>query len=298
MTVRNRPIRAAITAHFLVEPTHRASLAGIDLIKVLLAGPQDLTLADEAGDLSRRLFERLGGRTELLYSLYWVRVLRPAEFAVARVGHGMGRTWTSLSRVADAVAMRWGGNPLRTTTPALSAKDLDGDTLADCITEFTRDRALRPAYDGQTARWLLEILAQRPDGGTLHKALLRAPSGEVAGWYIYQGSRGGIGEVLQVGARGEQIGEVLDYLFAQARRDGMIALVGRIDPPLLATYTARGCFFHHRGHWMLVYSRDTEVAEALHRGDVFLSRLESEWYMRFQGRARVGKRTGAGLGSA
>ena len=281
MTVHGRPISAVITAHFIVEPAYRASLAGIELIKTLLAGRQDLTVADEAGEVSRKLFEGLGARTALLYSLYWVRVLRPAEFAAARSGRG-SPAWTALSRLVDAAAARLPGNPLRTSAPTMLGDNLDGETLAACVNEFTQTRALRPAYDGQTARLLLELLARKPGSGRLHKVLVRGPSSEIVGWYLYCGSRGGVGEVLQVGAREDQIGEVLDYLFAQARHEGMLALVGRIDPRLIAAYSARGCFFRHRGNWTLVHSRDPHVTQAFQDGDAFFSRLESEWYMRFQ----------------
>lgn len=281
MIVRSRPIHAVITAHFIVEPTRRASLAGIELLRAALAGTQDLTLADEAGDISRKLLEGLGGWTELLYSLYWVRVLRPAEFAVARWRKGSSRAWTGLSHLADAAMRRLAGNPLRTPMPAASGEDLDADTLAACVNDFTRSRALRPEYDAKTARRLLEILARKPGHGLLRKVLVRGDTGEIAGWYLYVGKRGGVGEVLQVGAREDRIGIVLDHLFSQAWLDGMVAVAGRIDPPLVGEFSARGCFFHHRGQWTLIHSRDPEVTQAVQRGDAFLTRLEGEWSMRF-----------------
>jgi hypothetical protein len=284
MMLRDRPIRAVITAHFIVEPAHRATLAGIELLRTLLSGPQDLTLADEASDTSRKLLEGLGGKIDLLYSLYWVRLLRPCELAVSRWGKGR-RTGapvsTLVSRVMDGVLKRWPVGSLRVPPLERPGEDLDGDTLAECIAEFTRSRALRPQYDGRTATWLLEILARKPGCGTLRRALVRSASGEIAGWYIYCGDRGSVGEVVQVGARDGRIGEVLDHLFAQAWRDGMIALVGRIDPRYMGAFGARGCFFQHRGGWMLVHTKDAELIQAIQQGNAFLTRLEGEWCMRF-----------------
>jgi hypothetical protein len=284
MTLRDRPIRAVITAHFIVEPDRRATLAGIELIRALLVGPQDLTLADEAGDISRKLFEGLGGTAEILYSLYWVRLLRPGKFVVSSWGKGWRKTGpvlTLLCQFVDAVVTHWPGGPFGAPALATSGEELDGDTLAACIAEFTRSRALRPEYDGRTATWLLKILARKPGCGPLRKALVRTAAGEIAGWYLYSGHRGGTGEVLAVGAREERIGEVLDHLFAQAWRDGMVALIGRIDPRFVGPFSARGCFFHHRGHWTLIHSRDPELIQAFQRGDAFLTRLEGEWCMRF-----------------
>lgn len=284
MTLHDRPIRAVITAHFIVEPARRATLAGIELLKTLLSGPQDFTLADEAGDISRKLLEGLGGTTDLLYSLYWVRLLRPCELGVS--GWGKGRrtrapVMTMLSRFADAAVMRWPRGPFHIPVLATRGEDLDGDTLAACISEFMRSRALRPEYDGRTATWLLDILARKPGVGMFRKVLVRNAAGEIAGWYVYAGQRGGVGEVLQVGGREEQIGEVLDHLFAQAWRDGMTALVGRIDPRFMGAFRIHGCFFHHRGGWMLVHTKDPELMNVIRQGDAFLTHLEGEWCMRF-----------------
>lgn len=284
MTLHDRPIRAAITAHFIVEPSRRAALAGIELLRTLLSGPQDLTLADEAGDISRKLLEGLGGTTDLLYSLYWVRVLRPCELAVS--GWGNSRRirvpgGTLFSRIADGVVRRWSVEPFHVPALTTPGEDLDGDTLATCIGEFMRNRALRPEYDGKTATWLLDILARKPNCGMLRKVLVRTAAGDIAGWYVYSGHRGGVGDVLQLGSREEQIGAVLDHLFAQAWRDGITALVGRIDPQFMGAFGARGCFFHHRGGWMLVHAKDPELIDVIRRGDAFLTHLEGEWCMRF-----------------
>ncbi len=284
MTLYDRPIRAVITAHFIVEPTRRATLAGVELLRAVLTGPQDLTMADTANDISRRLFEGLGGTTALLYSLRWVRLLRPAEFTVVRWSRGRrgaARMWIPLSRMADAIATRSLDAPFHTRVPATSGEELDGGTLARCIAEFARNRVLRAEYDGRAATWLLEILARQPGGGTLRKVLVRTSTGEIAGWYLYYGNRGAVGDVLQVGAREGRIGEVLDHLFAHARRDGMVALMGRIDPQFVDAFSARHCFFHHGGAWTLVHARDPELLQAIQRGDAFLTYLESEWCMRF-----------------
>lgn len=284
MSLHERPVDAVITAHFVVEPTHRATLAGIELLKALLAGPHDLTLADSAGNISRKLFEGLGGTTALLFSLSWMRLLRPAEFAAGRGSRGrrgLAGAWIPLSRLADAVGARWFNGSFRVRAATTPGEDLDGEALARCIAEFSTNRALRPKYDGRGATWLLGILARKQALGTLRKVLVRTPAGEIAGWYLYFANRGGIGEVIQVGAREGQMGDVLDHLFAHARREGVVALSGRIDPTCVDAFAARHCFFQHRGAWMLAHSRDPELIRAIQRGDAFLTRLEGELCMLF-----------------
>ncbi len=284
MSLRGRPVRAAISSQFIVEPARRATMAAIELIKALLAGPQDLTLADEASDVSRKLWEGLGGHTALPYSLYWVRLLRPAVFALQRWSlrrGGAARMWIPVGRLADAVLARSMDGAFHLPVPQTSGEDLDGDALASAAV-VVQDRALRPSYDGRVAAWLLQMLARKPGCGILRSVLVRT-AGEVAGWYVYCAGRDGVAEVLQVGAREGRIGDVLDHLFAQAWREGAVALVGRIDPRCVDAFSARRCIFHHRGHWMLVHAKDPELLRVIQQGDAFLTRLEGEWSMRFQG---------------
>jgi hypothetical protein len=286
MMLGHRPITVVTSSQFIVDPTRRATLAGVELLRALLAGPQDLTLADEASDISRKLWEGLGGATDLLSSLCWVRLFRPVEYTVSRWRTGGRKTAprarTLLCRFADSVVTRWPGVPFCPPMPMTSGEDLDGDILATCIAEHTRTRALRPAYTGGTATWLLKFLARKPGCGTLRKVLVRTRTGEVAGWYLYCGDHGGIGDVLQVGATDERVGDVLDHLFAQAWREGAVALIGRVDPRFMSAFAARKCLFHHRGYWTLVHSRDPQLLDAIRQGDAFLTRLEGEWCMRFQ----------------
>src|SRR5438093_7865384 len=86
MSVRGRPIQAAISSQFIVEPDRRSTLAAVQLTKAFLSGPQDLSIADEANDSSRRLWHRAGGVTARLYSLYWRRLLRACQFFLVRFG--------------------------------------------------------------------------------------------------------------------------------------------------------------------------------------------------------------------
>src|SRR5213593_3948352 len=60
MSLEGRPVLVAISNHFMVDPAARQSLAGVQLMKTFLSGPQDLSLA-EGNDLSRKLWEAVGG---------------------------------------------------------------------------------------------------------------------------------------------------------------------------------------------------------------------------------------------
>src|SRR5262249_11002133 len=85
MRTNGRPIRAAISSMFMVEPSSRSSLAALELMKAFISGPQDLSLADEATEGARKLWERLGGSTSALNSIYWTLPLRLAGFVNLRM---------------------------------------------------------------------------------------------------------------------------------------------------------------------------------------------------------------------
>jgi len=55
------PIRVAVSSHFMVEPESRSTLAGLQLIKALYSGPQDLSFTDGAGETGLKVLEGLGG---------------------------------------------------------------------------------------------------------------------------------------------------------------------------------------------------------------------------------------------
>jgi hypothetical protein len=105
---------------------------------------------------------------------------------------------------------------------------------------------------------------------------------ETIGWYLYYGNSGGIGAVVQIGAKEGCAEEVLDHLSYHAKQRGLVAISGQVDPALFPALAGKDCLFHHDGgSWMLVHSRHPELLQAIHRGDAFLTRLDGEWWISF-----------------
>ena len=287
MSVRGRPIQAAISSQFIVEPDRRFTLAAVQLAKAFLSGPQDLSIADEASNISCRLWERAGGVIARLYSLYWGRLLRPNQFILARFGkHSLPApivaTAKPVCRLLDSLAAWMPGSPFRQTKPRVSGEELEAQTLLACMSEFSRDRSVRAEYDERSLKWLFEILAQKAQHGAFQKVAVRNGAGDLIGWYLHYLNRGGIGEVLQLGAKENSIKDVLDHLSYHAWRKGVVALSGRLEPRFLQEVCNSSCVYHHRGMWVLVHSHDPKLLESIHCGDAFLTRLEGEWCMRFK----------------
>src|SRR5262245_9632066 len=83
MLLDGRPIRAAVGCQFMVDPGHANGLTWLALAKACLTGPQDLTLTDGANERARRLWLSIGGTVPALYSLQWIRPLRPSRYALS-----------------------------------------------------------------------------------------------------------------------------------------------------------------------------------------------------------------------
>jgi len=290
MSIRGRPIQAAVSSQFIVEPGRRSTMAAVHLLKTFMAGPQDVSIADEANDTSRKLWESLGGATALLYSAHWARLLRPSEFGLLRMRRGK-RAWTSsvvrpVCRLMDRIAAHVPRSPFRHPVASLSGEELDAETLLACLSESSRRPALRPEYDVRALRWLLTVLVPAPGEGSLRKTLVRDAAGQVRGWYLYYVSPAGLGEALHIGARDGSMKAVLEHLFQDAWRRDVVALSGRLEPRSTPDFAETYCLLHPRRCWVLVHSGDAEVLQAIQSGDAMLTRLEGEWCMRFQMEAR------------
>src|SRR2546429_6858547 len=85
---------------------------GRRLMSRLLAGPQELSITDDANDAARRLWETLVGESSPNYGLRWTHPLRPFSYAARRpargpVGRGGAfRHWPPFAAAAPALDHR------------------------------------------------------------------------------------------------------------------------------------------------------------------------------------------------
>lgn len=286
MSLNGESISVALSSQFIVDPNSRASGAGVRLMKIFLAGPQELSLTDEANNTSRRLWEGLGGSTALLYSIHWTRLLRPSRFFISRFSeHGLLSLLASaskpLSNLADTVLARRMPHRFRQTMPDVSADEMDADTLLFCLSEFSNTRSLWPEYDDRSLKWLLEVIARNKSRGDLRKLVIRNSKREIIGWYLYYLNPGGASNVVQLVAKKSSINEVLDHLFYDAWSQGSVAVSGRLEPQFMQAFSDKHCLFNCGAPWMLIHSPNPDVLRAFHYGDTLLSGLEGEMCMRF-----------------
>jgi hypothetical protein len=284
MTMGKRGLRAVVTHDFMVEPQSRSSMAALELMKRAIAGPQDLLLCD-GNDQSRSLWEALDGGTAFGHSLRWIRPLRPVQFVTTywngrSARRGLARAVRPLARVFDAALERVGASPFRRPRIENGEAPLEPADLLRGLQEITRRYTLRPCYDEPSLAWLLDLLGRATRLGALRQRLVTGDDGSLVGWFLYRAKRGGIGEVVQLAARREATARVVDHLFADAWRQGCVAVSGQLQPELYRPLSQKRCFFDNAGFWLLYGTADRDVQEALQSGDVFLTRLECEGWMR------------------
>jgi hypothetical protein len=287
MTLNGKPIRAAVSMHFMVEPGSRSTLAGIQLLKALFAGPQDLSLTDSAGVIGRKIWNGLGGVTAMAYSFDWLRLVRPGRYALRFLAQKslalrvLALILWPLYPVVDAIASK--AMPHRFGRPVTTLREsmLDKETFLAGIRQLPNGYALRPDYDPHALFWLMSKAEQSAHPGSLQKVALRDADGDLVGWYLYRLGPDGMGEVLQIVGRKRFYGEVLDHLLTHAWRNGANALCGRVDPNYIQEFSDRHFFLSCGSPWTLVHTDNPELLRAVQDGAAFLTKLEGEWCMRF-----------------
>jgi hypothetical protein len=286
MRLRGRALQAAVVTQLMVEQEKRHGVAAAKLLRTALAGPQALTISDGANESSRKMWEALGGLTSTLYSLQWRRLLRPAQSALQRASTLHGRAAALLATPVAVLADAYAAHYRALRRPSrLVEEPLATAALLEALERAAQRVALSPRYDIASLEWLLAQASGKRRYGELHACLLREPGGTIAGWFLYYANEA-TSKVLQLHAHEGAEHAVLDHLFQHAWRRGATVIEGRMEPRLARVLGQRHCLFQSTSAFALIQSRDAEVLSALASGDAFFSRLEGEWWMRFNGEPR------------
>jgi hypothetical protein len=287
MSFRGTAIRVAMSSQFVVDPSRRATGAGVRLLKTFLAGPQDLSVTDEANNVSRQLWEGLGGRTAFLHCLHWTCYLRPMQYCVSRL-RSLGTVGllalpaTPFGLLADRLLSGVKPARFRPSPPDVIAEDLDPETLLRCLQESARARSLWPDYDGRSLQWVREMITYNQQPHPLRQVLVRNSRREIVGWYLYVLKRGDVSTVVQLVAHGNAIHDVLGHLLQDAWQRGSLAVSGRLEPRTMQAVADRHGLCTCGTPWMLIHARDPELLRAFSEGDVLFSSLEGEMCIRFK----------------
>jgi hypothetical protein len=287
MSFKGDPINARISSQFIVDRTC-PDLPGLKLLSTYLAGPQDLSIGDEANPASRGMWEAFGGGASLLYSMRWIYPLRPCEFA--RYVLTRKKIIPSLLSLFAAPFTRMLDSIVAPMVKKLSGlpdqqslgEDLTFDALSAYLRQCSGKQSLKPEYDQPSLSWILQRAQQLQRNGDLQKVLVKTEGQDIAGWYLYYLNPHGISEVLHLHANPRSAGVVLDHLFRHAEQHGASVLSGRLEPAFMQAFSDRHCLFHCGPEWVLLHSRRPALLAAFERGDASFSRLEGEWCLHFR----------------
>lgn len=285
MQINGQPVRVATLHRLMVAPDADSPVAALRLVKDLLAGPQDLTLTDGANDNGRKILEFSGASLVLLYSMKWLRALRPCAFAVemlSKRSRGVAALAVAArpaGRLADRILCRSNGNPFGLTRPATKEVEVRGDLMLRGLEEFSRRHALRPTYDLQSVEWLLNRLRANKHRGEFGGVGIFREDDQFIGLCLYYLNAARVAEIMLLAARHDSRDAVLRHVMYQTWQRGGIGLIGRLEPRFLQSFSEHDCLIKG-GDWALVHAKDPELINIINRGDAFISPLEGELWLR------------------
>jgi hypothetical protein len=292
MEYEGRQVRVAICTSFVSEDRDDDPFAGARLLRDVLAGPQDLSFGETADDVSTEMWRKMRGKVLAPYSLEWVRILRPASFALNMVAgrfSGILGLLRPLSTVADRfVARRGQGRSWSHYTPhtekadAFIAHDANDEEFTDLSLNLLKSFHLRPDWSRETLLSMLEHAQRKALHGERVQRIVKTRSGKPIGLFLYYGNPGNIGRTVQIMAIPGQESIVIDRLFRDAFDRGLVAIRGRTQPALLDTMIGKKCAFLHASS-TVVHSRDPEILKSATDGTAFLNGLAGESWTRLIG---------------
>ncbi len=283
MLFRDAPIRVALAHHFMVAPETRATLASVALTRTLLAGPQDLTVA-EACEPWRQLWEHIGGVTSLADSLTWIRVLRPVSLGcgiAARLARrqAVPRLLLPPMRAGDRLAARVCGPVAPPPDVRIPWRVLDTADLIECLHRL-RVGSLQPVWNQHSLGYVLDRLRQQSLRGTVFAIEVGGDGPAPAGCYVYFLKPAGLSQLVLLTARRGRTDEVVRHFLRHAWTNGAGAVAGQVDRATWPALADGGAFIvQRRDGWRLVHAGRRDILEAVHSGDAALTRLESEWWL-------------------
>jgi hypothetical protein len=287
MSFHGRRIRAAVPSSLMVETPEKSPLAGARLLRSFIAGPQDISISEPLNPLSQGMWERLGGQSVPSESMEWLRLFHPAGLALALIGNRIpaARLARPLGAFADRIIGKVTPVPLRPDPrPRGYEYDVDAsdDLLLRHLPEFAADYALHPDWDADGLRWMLAHAGQNAGRGTLFRRIVYGKNDVPLGCYLYHGRPHQVAWVLQLLARPDAVGAVLDSLLAHAYRQRIVGIKGRTQLRFLDALLNRHCIFFRRNS-AAVHSRDPELLAAVRSGAALTSGLAGETWTRLIG---------------
>lgn len=290
MQAEGRSVRAAVCGSLMVDNHAEDPFAGARLMRAFLSGPQDISLTETANDVATTMWRKLRATVLPGHSLEWLRVIRPAGFAMemAAGAASAARLLSPLARPLDAFLrrgkpeLRWSTVTAAAPDNVVSTIDADDDTTIDLLQKLTAGFAVRPHWQPDSLRRMVAESRSKAGYGEMVRQMVTTRDGRPIGLFLYYGDPGRIGRVLQILAAPGQTGAVIDTMLAHAAERGMVALRGRTQPALLDAMLGRRFVFLHASA-SIVHARDATLLEPFLAGKAFFNGFAGESWSRLIG---------------
>ena len=291
MMFEGRRLLAANCVAFINGDRGSDPFVGARLLREVLSGPQHLSFSDTANDISTPIWRTAKAAVLGSCSLEWLRILKPAAFALDVAGRRIpaARLARPLSGMADAVICRKGRKqawlyyaPLAGKADAFIDEPASDDAFIEGCRQLVLRFPLRPLWDRPVLETILLHAARKTLYGMRVQRIVRTRSGKVIGLYLYYGDAGGSGRVVQIMAEPGQESIVIDCLIRNAYERGLVAVRGRTDPILLQALIGKKCAFKEASS-IVVHSREPALVEAMTAGKALLIGLAGEEWTRLMG---------------
>lgn len=278
MLCNGRTIIAANSSQMMVRTQKNAALASVQLLKTLMNANYDLCFADSATDLARLLWQRCGGTTAELFSLYYRQMLQPHKvFRNHLCGNALHKAVTPLCFVADTVLNYAPGSPFRFKKTGIEIQELETEELLALMQKTSGSLNITPVYTNDTLQWRIKLLKdERRYGPFKAVKMVKQSSGDIAGWALFHLKKGGVCEIIQLETRPGMESLIFETLCNYLWQQGGAELVGRLDPRHFGKIGFKTTLFMPGFRWMLVYSANAEILNSIKTGEAYLSRLEGD----------------------
>ncbi|MCC5979649.1 MAG: hypothetical protein JJU21_16435 [Salinarimonas sp.] len=278
-------IRCAIGGSLMVDPDIKDPLIGARLLRSFSSGPQSLTFSETANRTSHAMWTRSGARFLPVHSLDFVRILKPAGFALENLAEQLAalRVARPVTHLIDRFASGLIGSDLMPkaqrgvrSTP-VAREDIPGVIMA-----LMQNYALRPDWRESELDWLIERAWEKPKYGKIHAAVVENAAGRRFGFYLAYLMKRGKARLMHVVAGPKDSAAVLEAAARDAFEAGCIAVEGRADPRVLPALIMQRCLLFRRTS-TIAQSRLPRVIDNIDAGDAFIGGLAGETWSPLHG---------------
>lgn len=286
MLYEQKSIRVVVGHRLMVAghlPNH--AMVAARMIRTCLAGKQDLFLNDGSTEAARKLVTAAGGVTLPQYSMKWICPVRPLSWYLGRAGQRrkikpLAALAAPLARAGDRLLRSVSHSPTLTAEAADTLEPLSDQLLLESIKLAAARLTLRPVYDLESLRWMLDFMNDDHFRGTIDGFALRRQGRLLGACLYYHNPRGGYEVIVVAGTGPPATRALLLALLARAYHEGATHVFGRFEPCLAEPLWELRCHLSPSPDcWAITHAADPRLVEQVVMGKIFLSNLESELWM-------------------